>query len=188
MKKVKTKKVKKTYTSVDYLSGDGMLTTVWGPGMWHFLHTMSFNYPVKPNREQKIQYRNFILSLIHVLPCKYCRMNLVKNLKTLPLKYSHMESRDKFSRYIYDLHELVNKMLKKESGLTYEIVRERYEHFRARCTNTVVKTEEKGCTESLYGEKAKCILRIVPQTKKCNTFQMDDKCVKKRIFIKGAPK
>ena len=28
----------------DYLSGDGMLTSVWGPSLWHYLHTMSFNY------------------------------------------------------------------------------------------------------------------------------------------------
>jgi hypothetical protein len=35
----------KVYTEEDYKSGDGMLTTVWGPGLWHFLHTMSFNYP-----------------------------------------------------------------------------------------------------------------------------------------------
>jgi hypothetical protein len=73
-------------------------------------------------------------------------------------------------------------MLNKESGLTYNMVRERYEHFRARC-NTVITKKEKGCTESLYGEKAKCILRIVPQTKKCNTFQMDEKCIKKRILL-----
>jgi predicted NAD-dependent protein-ADP-ribosyltransferase YbiA (DUF1768 family) len=30
-----------------------MLTTIWGPSQWHFLHTMSFNYPVKPTPEQK---------------------------------------------------------------------------------------------------------------------------------------
>lgn len=184
---MKTRKLlKKTYNTNDYHSGDGMLTTVWGPGMWHFLHTMSFNYPVNPSKEQKIHYRNFILSLVNVLPCKYCRINLSKNLKTLPLKYSNMRNRDTFSRYVYSLHELINKMLKKESGLTYEMVRERYEHFRARCTQTIIKTEEKGCTESLYGEKAKCILRIVPQTKKCSTFQIDDKCVKKRIIIKNS--
>ena len=180
----KTIKISRTYNKNDYNSGDGMLTTVWGPGMWHFLHTMSFNYPVEPTKEQKKQYRDFIMSLVNVLPCKYCRINLAKNLKTLPLKYSHMENRDTFSRYVYNLHELVNKMLKKTSGLTYDNVRERYEHFRARCSTPAVKTTtEKGCTESLYGEKAKCVLKIVPQTRKCNTFQMDDKCIKKRIKI-----
>ena len=25
-----------------------MLTAVWGPGMWFYLHTMSFNYPLNP--------------------------------------------------------------------------------------------------------------------------------------------
>ena len=46
-----------------------------------------------------------------------------------------MASRDSFSRYVYKLHELVNKMLKKKSGLSYCDVRERYEHFRSRCTS-----------------------------------------------------
>ena len=83
-------------------------------------------------------------------------------------------------------------MLKKKSGLTYCKVRERYEHFRARCVDkkplmykyrepkNKTKKLHKGCTEPLYGEKAKCIIKIVPQKKKCETFQMDDKCVKKR--------
>jgi hypothetical protein len=77
-------------------------------------------------------------------------------------------------------------MLKKKSGLSYDDVRERYEHFRARCTQTLAKEEEKkvgekGCTEPIYGEKAKCVLKIVPQDTKCDTFQMDDKCVKNNI-------
>ena len=75
----------KVYTESDYKSGDGMLTTVWGPGLWHFLHTMSFNYPNEPTNEQKKHYRDFVLSLEHVLPCKYCRMNLAKNFKAVPL-------------------------------------------------------------------------------------------------------
>ncbi len=48
----RTKKVR-AFTKKDFHSGDGMLTTVWGPSMWHFLHTMSFNYPVAPTEEQK---------------------------------------------------------------------------------------------------------------------------------------
>jgi hypothetical protein len=179
---MKTRKIlKKTYSQSDYQSGDGMLTTVWGPGIWHFLHTMSFNYPVEPTHEQKVNYRNFIISLKNVLPCKYCRINLTKNLKEHPIKMSDMKNRETFSKYVYSLHELVNKMLGKESGLTYEDVRERYEHFRARCTTKIIPKKEKGCTESLYGEKAKCVLKIVPQTKKCNTFQMDETCKKKRF-------
>ena len=51
----------------------------------------------------------------------------------MPLKMCHMKDRYNFSKYLYDLHEYINKMLGKESGLSYEDVQERYEHFRARC-------------------------------------------------------
>jgi hypothetical protein len=172
-----------TYSEKEYKSGEGMLTTVWGPSLWHFLHTMSFNYPIEPTKEQKKYYFDFILSLKEVLPCKYCRMNLKKNFKSVPLKMSSMKDRESFSRYIYNLHEHINKMLGKKSNLTYDDVRERYEHFRARCTvKRVVK--EKGCTESLYkGEKSKCIIKIVPQSKKCKTFQMNRSCKKRLIKI-----
>jgi len=163
------------FTRKQYDSNDGFLTSVWGPALWMSLHTMSFNYPVHPTPEQKQQYRDFILNLQYVLPCGKCRSNLACNLKKLPLTMHHLASRDRFSRYVYRLHELVNRMLHKKSNLTYEDVRDRYEHFRARCkSNTMVK--ELGCSESLYGKKAKCILRIVPDEFPCETFQMDQQC------------
>jgi len=181
----------RVFTKKDYNAGDGMLTSVWGPPMWHYLHTMSFNYPVNPTPEDKKHYRDFVLNLRYVLPCKYCRMNLKTNLKTMPLNMSHMASRDTFSRYVYNLHELVNKLLKKTSNLSYCDVRERYEHFRARCTeekpklfkvlkNKTFKKREKGCTEPLYGKKSKCVLNIVPQDEKGKTIQIDKKCIKSR--------
>ena len=184
---------KRVFKLKDYMSGDGMLTSVWGPSMWHYLHIMSFNYPIKPTPLEKKQYMDFVKSLQYTLPCKYCRINLVTNFKTLPLTMKSMKNRDSFSRYIYALHELINKMLGKKSGLTYCDVRERYEHFRARCTldkpkifkvikknKTLKKKQEKGCTEPLYGKKSKCVIKIVPQAEKTESFQMDDKCLKKR--------
>jgi hypothetical protein len=92
--KTNKRKVKHVYNKEEYNSGDGMLTTVWGPSVWHFLHTMSFNYPTNPTQEQKEQYRNFVLSLQHVLPCKYCRINLVTNFKQMPLTMGHMKNRE----------------------------------------------------------------------------------------------
>ena len=112
---------KRTFKKKDYYSGDGMLTTVWGPSMWHFLHTMSFNYPVQPTDDDKKHYRDFMLSLQYVLPCKYCRQNLTKNYKVFPLKASDMANRESFSRYVYKLHEMINKMLKKKSRSSFKI-------------------------------------------------------------------
>ena len=118
----------------------------------------------------------------------------------MPLTSKVMESRDSFSRYIYRLHETVNKLLNKKSGLSYYDVRERYEHFRSRCTqdskepivtmpylkktrknkkeNKKEKEPEKGCTEPLYGQKAKAVIQIVPKTKVCDTLQIDERCLK----------
>jgi len=203
MKHNKTYKSPTPFKEDHFNSNDGMLTTIWGPSMWHSLHTMSFNYPVYPTAQQKKQYREFILNLQYVLPCGKCRKNLKKNFKKLPLTISDMESRATFSLYIYRLHEVINKMLHKNSGLTYEDVRERYEHFRSRCTKSLDEftknkesikqqkkqqkkedKEEKGCTEPLYGEKAKCVIQIVPQSKKCKTFNVHKQCIKRNLTRK----
>ena len=192
VKKNKTRK--KTYGKNDFKSKDGMLTSVWGPSLWHYLHTMSFNYPVNPTDVQKRYYKQFVMSLKYVLPCKYCRMNLRKNLKAVPLNDNALKNRDNFSKWMYDLHEHINTMLKKKSGLSYEDVRERYEHFRARCSETSVdkivqelkkikNKKEKGCETPLYGHKAKCVIKIVPKENKEKTFQMDKACIKKRVEI-----
>ena len=112
MKKSGRKKAKSfVFSDEEYNSNDGMLTSVWGPVFWFFLHTMSFNYPVNPTHADKIHYRNHILGLRHVLPCGKCRANLKENFKKLPLRMSDMKSRETFSRYIYHLQELVNTML-----------------------------------------------------------------------------
>lgn len=171
---------KKTFRKKDFSTGDGMSTAVWGPAMWHVLHTISFNYPVNPSFEEKRHYMDFIYNLRFVLPCKHCRENLVKNLKTLPLTITTMKNRDSFSRYVYKLHELVNKMLKKKSKWTYAAVRERYEHFRSRCTTAKVK--HAGCTEPIYGVKSRCILNIVPaaKNKSKDSIQVAQCCYKTR--------
>ena len=194
-KSKKTKKIKKinkksrVFSKKEYSSGDGMLTSVWGPSMWHYLHVISFNYPINPNKLQKNKYKQFLLNLQYTLPCKYCRINLKNNFKKFPLKNEIFENRDKFSRYIYNLHELINKMLGKKSNLSYCDIRDRYEQFRSRCVienpkifkykeNFNKTKKEKGCVTPLYGKKSKCVINIVPQEKKCNTFNIDKKCVK----------
>ena len=88
-KENKEKRKNTTYKKEDFDSNDGMLTTVWGPSLWHSLHTISFNYPVKPTRNDKKNYKRFIMDLKYVLPCGKCRKNLPKNLKKVPLNNKH---------------------------------------------------------------------------------------------------
>ena len=200
----KSKKIKKNnlikyeFTKSDFESNDGMLTSVWGPGLWHYLHSMSFNFPNNPTDLQKKKYKQFIENLKFTLPCKYCRINLVKNLKIMPLKECHLSNRKMFSYYIYKLHEHINHMLGKKSGLSYQQVRNRYENFRARCTEsefknkliksnhvrTIKKKREKGCTVPLYGKKAKSIIKIVPQDQSSKSIIIDKKCLRYTKKIK----
>tara|TARA_B110000967_G_C18642751_1_gene439359 strand:- start:54 stop:638 length:585 start_codon:yes stop_codon:yes gene_type:complete len=186
----------------DFNSGDGMLTSVWGPSLWHSLHTISFNYPVKPSKLEKKNYYDFFMSLKNILPCGYCRINYVKNIKTIPLTMNTMENRGTFSKWLYELHEEINKMLGKKSNLSYEDIKLRYEMFRSRCLDTSSKTNktnktsktktknsiknnkskilEKGCVKPLYGKKSKCVISIVPKETKCKTFNIDKRCIIKK--------
>ena len=155
-------------------SGNGMMTSVWGPSTWHLLHTISFNYPVEPSRGDRERYRSFMLALQHVLPCGKCRDNLVRNFGQLPLTKAHLASRESFSRYVYELHELVNQMLHKRSGLTYGDVCKRYEQFRAQCggAGEGAQEGEGGCTEPrrAHQKKRKCVLRVVQESHKMKHF------------------
>ena len=169
------------FTEEEFNSGNGMLTSVWGPAIWFSLHTISFNYPVNPSEEEKIRYYKYFKYLGKVLPCKYCRDNYVKNLNDSNFSIDVFKNRETLSRWVYNLHETVNKMLGKNSGLSYEQVRNRFEHFRARCLSKEKdkdpKALESGCTKPLYGHKSKCIINIVPKDDRKKSFKMDKKCI-----------
>ena len=156
----------KTFNKKDYNSKDGMLTSVWGPSLWHSLHTISFNYPQNPTKQNKREYLNFFMSLRYVLPCK---------------------NRETLSKWLYHLHEEINTMLGKKSNLTYNDVRNRYEMFRARCIDEgkpkkkkKTQKREKGCTTPYYGKKSQCVINIVPKSKRCKTFKIDRECIIKK--------
>ena len=179
-----SKKNNYVFTKKEYSNSNGMLTSVWGPSFWHVLHTISVNYPIKPSCDDKQHYKAFVMSLKHVLPCKYCRDNFENNLKKIPLNADVLKNRENFSKWMYKLHETVNRSLGKKSGLKFRDVQDRYEHFRARCSSdkkannkTVQKGgNELGCTKSIYGVKARCKLHIVPHSQKGESLSIDAKC------------
>ena len=125
------------------------------------------------------------MSLEKILPCKYCRDNYKNNIKKIKLNMNTMKNRLSVSKWLFDLHEEINTMLGKNSNLTYDEIRNRYEMFRARCINdtkgnkkknNIKPKKEKGCVKPLYGVRSKCIINIVPKNKKCKTFKIDKKC------------
>jgi hypothetical protein len=182
------------FTKKDYNSPNGMQSSVFGPPIWHTLHITSFNYPVKPTVADKKNYTNYLMSFEFTLPCVYCRTNFKKNLCSAKFSPSVMNSRDSFSRFIYRFHNCVNEMLGKTVKISYDEVRDRYEHFRSRCNEKETKAEvlkqqqnakkEKGCNDSLYGSKSKCVIHIVPKNSKTSSFKMNPKCNAKKASKK----
>lgn len=177
--------IKDTNQELNYNSKDGMQSAIFGPAFWMSIHLVSFNYPTNPSEEDKMNYHNWLMSLGKVLPCRYCRDNFKKNLKSANYSYASLHSRDTFSRFCYDLHCIVNNMLGKVSP-PYEEVRHKYEMFRAKCLSNEQKEElrihkqELGCIRPLHnGERGKCVINIVPNTgneKQTNHIIVDDRC------------
>lgn len=178
-----------TFSESDYKSNDGMLTYVWGPPLWHFLHTMSFNYPVNPTIDDKNRYEAFIHTLGFVLPCRYCRDNYYNNLRSINFSDKDFKNRDTFSRMIYNLHDAVNKQLNKTTPISYDEVKHRYEHFRARCnlktyeqqTKNLKEKPEKGCTDPEKGLMKVCSkILVVPYKKNSSSntesIKIADEC------------
>ena len=150
-----------------YNSGDGFQTAAWGPPLWHFLHTIGFNYPVRPTEAQKRQYARFVKALGNVLPCVHCRNNYQNNLRSVGFGYDVFESRRTFGEFVYRLHQEVNRMLNKSYDQCFNDVRNLYECFRSKCSGNTAPPPgqlENGCVVPLRGRKVRCHLMFKPRS------------------------
>ena len=100
-----------------------MNQNVWGPHLWFFLHTLTFNYPFQPTDEKKQSTKAFFYDLQHMLPCSYCRGNYKRNLKETPIQ---LDSRKEMVYWLIDLHNEVNGQTGKKS-MSYDQVIKLYE-------------------------------------------------------------
>ncbi len=170
------------FSKEDYESNNGFSTYIWGPCMWYFLHTISFNYPVKPTATDKKHYMTFLKTLQYVLPCKTCRENYKNNIKAsgTKLNMAVMKNRDSLSRWMCKLHNKINTQLCKKKDIKYEVCRDFYEQFRARCSKPKGK-KHGGCYEPYHKAiKSRTVLRIIPRTSKEPTLDVDKKCLCKK--------
>jgi hypothetical protein len=102
-----------------------MNQNIWGPHLWFSLHTISFVYPLKPNKMDKENYKNFFLSLENVIPCAICKKNYKRHLKEHPID-NYLDSRKNLVYWVIDMHNLVNGEIGKKI-LSYDTVMKKYE-------------------------------------------------------------
>lgn len=74
----------------------------WGKSGWIFLNSIALTY----NPIHKEQYRQFILQLPYILPCKSCGENLNKNIHTLD---DALETKEKLILWLIDVRNVIYK-------------------------------------------------------------------------------
>lgn len=114
---------------------NGLMTKIWGPSMWVALHSIAFGYPIQPSDEKKAKYKLIFENLGYVLPCRYCCESYGEFIKTgdTLLNDSVFETRDTLTRWIYNLHNRVNKKLNVDYEISYLEFCNKYETYRAVC-------------------------------------------------------
>ena len=163
---------------------NGMMTKVWGPAGWLFLHCVTFGYPyaINPENEQHTpkpeEYYNFFYYLGKVMPCRYCRESYQEFFKELDLSKS-LNSRNDLSKWLYDIHNKVNHKL----GIpecqipTFDELVQQYESYRAKCKPTTdeerQENQKKGCITPADGTPRRSVLKVV-QYKKGDVTRRDN--------------
>lgn len=95
-----------------------IITKVWGPPTWFFLHSMAMAYPKNINmnntyhKDKRFAMYNLLKSLGLVLPCPICGESYQKYIED-PLYqiWNHLDSRKNLTHFIYKIHEKVNDKL-----------------------------------------------------------------------------
>ncbi len=90
---------------------------IWGKPAWLFLHSIAYNYPIKPTYDDKMNYGNFFNNLQFVLPCNICSQHCKETFQYKSVFNNNvLESRENLINWLIDVHNDVNKRLNKPSG------------------------------------------------------------------------
>jgi hypothetical protein len=177
------------------MSDEGMMTNVWGPPGWVFLHSITMGYPFKINPSEKshiIRKENtkiFFNSLGHVLPCKYCRKSYLDYITENPID-KHLNNRKKLVKWFYDIHNKINMKLgvPKCDIPSFKEFYQKYETYRAKCKKTTLEDKkkrlEKGCINPKDGIPKKTYIKIFDiYGEDCSLLKKDQKIEKKDLHI-----
>lgn len=89
----------------------------WGSAMWHSMHWIAAGFTDNASPEMKQSYKQWIESLVHVLPCATCCAHFKQVLDEHPVTDQVLESSISFRTYIVFLHNQINQILEKNKPL-----------------------------------------------------------------------
>jgi len=90
------------------------------------LHTLAAAYPKKPTEEKKKSFQQLLNSFAENFFCPICGVHMKAHFKQFPLADA-TENNETIQRYIYDLHESVNKRKGKSQMHTFEEVKQAFD-------------------------------------------------------------
>lgn len=117
-----------------------MNQNIWGSHLWFSLHTITFNYPLKPTDEDKDNYLAFFLGLKNVIPCSVCKKNYQRHLNEHPIN-NFLTDRRTLVYWLIDLHNMVNVEIGKKV-LSYDVIIKKYEEVYGKKINLDTDEEE----------------------------------------------
>ena len=115
----------------------GLITKIWGPHAWITLHSVAHCYPLNPTIEDKQNYKQFFQLVGYILPCFHCKdsYNEIIKVGITQLNDDVLKNRNTLTKWLYCVHEAVNKKLGIEYNVSYEEVCARYESYRGSCNS-----------------------------------------------------
>lgn len=128
-------KIPKEESYAPITHSDGLFPKIWGPSMWFSMHSISFCYPHNPTIEDKNNYKKYYEVLAEIIPCKTCRdsYKIMINNGVTKLDDDVLMDRESLTKWVYTVHEFVNKKLGVDYGISYEDVVKKYDAFSTNC-------------------------------------------------------
>ena len=118
-----------------------MNSEIWGRELWHSLHIITFNYPVDPTNEDKINYDNFFKNIQFIIPCIKCQKHYRENLVKYPIR---LNTKIDLIKWLIDIHNEVNISLNKKI-LNYDEAMNIYTNLINQNKRINVNQEESKC-------------------------------------------
>lgn len=89
-----------------------MKKSEWGPCVWKVLHTLTIKIKDEYFESQREKITEIIQLICNNLPCPMCSSHATSFLKKH--RFSQIKTKEQMIRFLYNLHNDVNKRLKKD--------------------------------------------------------------------------
>jgi hypothetical protein len=116
----------------------------WGKAAWQYFHTLTFNYPTNPTKEDKLKYFNHFKSLGDMLPCPSCAESYKIYFKYIPIT-DYLNDIHGVTFWLYIIHYVVNKKLGKDTPSFLSVIKTYYPKKASCPTTNIINLNEK-CT------------------------------------------